>query len=66
MPSLELTLTDSQDEAVLRRVLQPSEFAPGVPAIGAGADWATSVGIAVNAGAAGARIAGYRVLAFYP
>jgi predicted Zn finger-like uncharacterized protein len=66
MPSLELTLTDSQDQAVLRRVLQPSEFAPNAPAINAGSDWSTSVGIAVNAGAAGARIAGYRVLAFYP
>jgi predicted Zn finger-like uncharacterized protein len=66
MPSLELTLTDSQDQAVLRRVLQPAEFAPNAPAIGAASDWPAAVAIAVNAGAAGARIAGYRVLAFYP
>jgi predicted Zn finger-like uncharacterized protein len=66
MPALELTLTDSQDQAVLRRVLQPSEFAPGTAAIQPGVDWSTSVGVAVNAAASGGRVAGYRVLAFYP
>jgi predicted Zn finger-like uncharacterized protein len=66
MPALELTLTDSQDQAVLRRVLQPGEFAPNAPAIGPRSDWSTSLAIAVNAAAAGGRIAGYRVLAFYP
>ena len=66
MPALELTLTDAQDQAVLRRVLGATEFAAGAVAINAQSDWSTSVVIAVNAGAAGARVAGYRVLAFYP
>lgn len=66
MPSLELTLTDSQDQPVLRRVLQPAEFAPGRAAMPASGDWSTSVALAVNANAGGARIAGYRLLAFYP
>ncbi|MEJ6024148.1 DUF3426 domain-containing protein [Ramlibacter sp. PS4R-6] len=66
MPALELTLTDAQDQAVVRRVLQSAEFAPGVASLGARADWSASLAIAVNASAAGGRIAGYRVLAFYP
>jgi hypothetical protein len=66
MPSLELTLTDSQDQPVVRRVLQPGEFAPGRAAMPASGDWSTSVALAVNANAGGARIAGYRLLAFYP
>jgi predicted Zn finger-like uncharacterized protein len=65
MPSLELTLTDSQDQAVLRRVLLPTDFAPGRAALAAG-DWSTSVALAVNASAAAGRVAGYRLLAFYP
>jgi hypothetical protein len=66
MPALELTLTDAQDQPVVRRVLQSGEFAPGVSSLSARADWSTSLAIAVNANAAGGRIAGYRVLAFYP
>jgi predicted Zn finger-like uncharacterized protein len=66
MPALELTLTDTQDQAVVRRVLQPGDFAPGTAAIGAASDWSTSIGIVVNPVAAGGRVSGYRVLAFYP
>jgi predicted Zn finger-like uncharacterized protein len=66
MPALELTLTDTQDQAVVRRVLQAGDFAPGVSAIGATSDWSTSIAVAVNAAAAGGRVAGYRVIAFYP
>jgi predicted Zn finger-like uncharacterized protein len=65
MPSLELTLTDAQDQPVLRRVLLPAEFAPGRAALAAG-DWATSVALVVNPAASGTRISGYRLLAFYP
>lgn len=65
MPALDLTLTDSQDQPVLRRVLVPSEFAPSHSAL-AGGDWSTSIAIAVNSAASGGRIAGYRLLAFYP
>ncbi|HEY8050837.1 MAG TPA: DUF3426 domain-containing protein [Ramlibacter sp.] len=66
MPALEVTLTDAQDEAVLRRVLQPADFAPGTAAIAPASDWSTSVALAVNATAAAARVAGYRVVVFYP
>jgi predicted Zn finger-like uncharacterized protein len=66
MPSLELTLTDAQDQAVVRRVLQPADFAAGRAAMPPSGDWSTSVALAVNGAAAGGRIAGYRLLAFYP
>lgn len=65
MPSMELTLTDGQDQPVLRRVLAPSELG-GPATLAAGAEWSTSLGIAVNANGQTARIAGYRLLAFYP
>lgn len=63
MPALEFTLTDAQDQAVLRRVLlrddvaAPAELAPG-------SVWNGSVSLQVTHGAA--QVAGYRLLAFYP
>lgn len=63
MPAVELTLTDAQDQPVLRRVLLPTDMAAPVelPAKG---EWGTSVSVLVTTG--GARVAGYRLLAFYP
>lgn len=63
MPAVELTLTDAQDQPVLRRVLQPADLgAPRqLPAYG---EWNVSVSVIVTTG--GARVAGYRLLAFYP
>ncbi|BFO54028.1 DUF3426 domain-containing protein [Acidovorax sacchari] len=64
MPALELTLTDAQEQPVLRRVLLPQDLsAPAeLPAHGEwGGTWPVNVGAA-----GGARVAGYRLLAFYP
>ena len=66
MPALELTLTDGQDQAVVRRVLTPAELGPGAGVIAPGSEWAGSLALALAADGAGARIAGYRLLAFYP
>jgi len=64
MPAAELSLTDSQDQAVLRRVFLPAELgAP--PTLGPGAEWNAALPVRVS-GAAALRIAGYRVLVFYP
>jgi hypothetical protein len=65
MPSIELTLTDSQDQPVLRRVLAPGDIgaAPVIPAAG---ESTGSVALAVTANGSGGRVAGYRMLAFYP
>jgi predicted Zn finger-like uncharacterized protein len=63
VPSLELTLTDSQDQPVLRRVLAPREMGAAADTIPPASDWSGSVALAVEAGT---RVAGYRLLAFYP
>jgi predicted Zn finger-like uncharacterized protein len=65
LPALELTLTDAQDQAVVRRVLTPSEFGAAPVVMAAAAEWSGSLTVAVAA-TGGGRIAGYRLLAFYP
>ena len=65
MPSLELTITDGQDQTVARRVITPLEIGATGGVIAAGGDWARTVGLAVDA-PENARVAGYRLLAFYP
>ncbi len=63
-PALELTLTDAQEQPVLRRVLTPQDL--NAPAeLPSGGDWGGSWPVSV-AGAAAPRVAGYRLLAFYP
>lgn len=63
MPAVELTLTDAQDQPMLRRVLLPTDM--GAPMeLPAGGEWSASVSVIVTTG--GARVAGYRLLAFYP
>ena len=62
-PAVELTLTDAQDQPVLRRVLLPADMA--APAqLQPGGSWSTSVAVVVTTG--GARVVGYRLLPFYP
>lgn len=63
MPAIELTLTDAQDQPVLRRVLTPQDLA--APAeLTAQREWNLAATLFVNLG--NTRITGYRVLAFYP
>lgn len=66
MPSIELSLTDPQDKAVIRRVLQPAEFAAGAHSLAKASVWSGSLALSVKPGANTDRIAGYRLLAFYP
>ena len=67
MPAIELSLLDTQEQAVVRRVLTPNDYgAPGV--LAARADRAASLPLTLSASEAAALppIAGYRVEAFYP
>ncbi len=66
MPAIELALTDARDQAVIRRVIQPSEFGAAANALAAGSEWSSSLALSVKASANKDRIAGYRMLAFYP
>jgi predicted Zn finger-like uncharacterized protein len=63
-PALELTLTDTRDVALLRRVLLPGDFSPDPRPMAANGEWSGSLVLRVANN--GARVAGYRVLAFYP
>lgn len=64
-PAMELTLTDTQDQPVLRKVLTPAELGLRGDALPAAGDVSGAIGITLAAGGP-ARIAGYRLLAFYP
>ncbi|MCJ7800293.1 MAG: DUF3426 domain-containing protein [Polaromonas sp.] len=76
MPSLEITLTDTQDRALVRRVLAPGQYGSAVGALAAQSAQAGSFAMKVSddgqAESAAAlpsfplRVAGYRILAFYP
>ena len=80
MPSLEVSLTDSQEQAVIRRVVLPDQLGvtDGGRLLNAGADFSGVVvmqvlgtdapGVVGQAAPAAVplRVAGYRVLAFYP
>ncbi|SEF20494.1 DUF3426 domain-containing protein [Variovorax sp. NFACC27] len=67
MPAVELSLLDTQERAVVRRVLMPADY--GAPAVlAARADRAASLPLSLSASEAAALppVAGYRVEAFYP
>ncbi len=64
-PALELTLTDLQDQPLIRRVLLAKEFSD-TSQIAAGAELSANVPISVQQGAQVNKIAGYKLLAFYP
>lgn len=82
IPSLELTLTDTQDQAVVRRVLAPKQFGASADTLASHSQLAGVVSLKVLAdggrGSAASppsappapptplRVAGYRILAFYP
>lgn len=63
-PSIELTITDSQDQTIARRVLTPAELGADA-ALAPSAEWSRAVGLALDGGGT-TRVAGYRLLAFYP
>jgi predicted Zn finger-like uncharacterized protein len=66
MPALELTLTDGQDQPLVRRVVTPEELGPNAIVIPAASEWSGSLGLVVATNEASGRIAGYRLLVFYP
>lgn len=66
MPAVELTLTDSLDRPVLRRVFLPSELDLNAGTLAARAEWTTALGLQVKPGGGADRVAGYRLYVFYP
>lgn len=75
IPALEVTLTDRQDQALVRRVLMPAQFAADQVTLPARSELAATLSLKVGADGAQAAaastadtlpVAGYRLLAFYP
>ena len=72
MPALELSLTDSQDQVLMRKIILPQEIVPNNGFLAGGSEWTGQIAMqvrpAVVAGSSEAaeRFSGYRVLAFYP
>ncbi len=67
MPAIELSLLNTQEQAVVRRVLQPAEF--GAPAeLAARGERAASLSLMLTGAEAAALppVAGFNVVAFYP
>ena len=65
-PHLELTLTDGQDNVVVRRALTPAEYAGGTANLAAGIAGNGEVAIKLFVDASATTQSGYRVYLFYP
>ncbi|MBK9439926.1 MAG: DUF3426 domain-containing protein [Comamonadaceae bacterium] len=65
-PSIELTLTDIQDQVTVRRVFSPAELFVTDEDLLAGSDRSVSVVMKIDASQTISPIMGYRLLAFYP
>ncbi len=66
VPALELTLTDSLDQPVLRRIFLAAELANQTESLAAASEWTTSLTMLVKTAGMAERIVGYRLLAYYP
>ncbi len=67
IPHIELTLNDGQDQPLMRRVLNPVELGAAQPVLVPAGEFAGSTTVQIDsAQLGGARVAGYRVWAFYP
>lgn len=66
MPAVELALTDTLDHALIRRVLQPEDLGVQEAVIRAGGETQATLLLTVKTNGNGERVAGYRLLAFYP
>lgn len=66
MPAIELSLTDPQDQPVIRRVILPTEFGARSAALASASTWTGSLALTVQPDIGTQRVAGYRLLAFYP
>jgi len=76
MPALEVTLTDRQQQALVRRVLLPAQFGATADTLSAHGEQAGTLALKITGAEAAAAspasqagqlpVAGYRILAFYP
>ena len=65
-PAVELTLTDTQDQPMIRHVLSATELGALQGTLSAGGELSAAVPLNVKTSGSAERISGYRLLAFYP
>ena len=65
-PALELTLTDAQQQVVVRRVLLPPEYAGGTADLATGIPGNSEVPVKLFIDASAVNPAGYQIYLFYP
>jgi predicted Zn finger-like uncharacterized protein len=66
LPAIELSLTDAQDQALMRRVFLAGELGLSSEVLVAGSESTVALSLDIKTNGNTERIAGYRVLAFYP
>lgn len=66
MPAVELSVTDAQDQTLIRRVFLPAEFAASTPVLAGAAEWSANLVLGVKTSTSSERVSGYRLLMFYP
>jgi predicted Zn finger-like uncharacterized protein len=67
LPHIELSLQDSQEQTVLRRVLSPADLGAQKPELAAGQEFSGNAAMQVDVTQIdGQRVSGYRVITFYP
>lgn len=66
MPSIELSLTDVQDQALMRRVIRADELGSKSDSLASASEFTASLTLSAKTPESSNRVAGYRVLAFYP
>ena len=65
-PAIELTLTDTSDQPVLRRVFLPTELGFKSDTLSAAAEWSASLVVTADLADTTQQTVGYRIYAFYP
>lgn len=65
-PAIELTLTDTSDQPVLRRVFLPAELDFKSDTLSAAEEWSASLVVTAELSDAVQQTVGYRIYAFYP
>jgi predicted Zn finger-like uncharacterized protein len=65
-PAIELTLTDTSDQPVLRRVFLPTELELKSDTLAAAAEWSASLVVTADLADTTQQTVGYRLYAFYP
>lgn len=66
LPALEMSVTDSQDQVLIRRVFLAGDMGLSSPVLVAGSEFPVSLALNITNHGNAERITGYRVLAFYP